>query len=117
MDLEDKSTQRLENFLLMVIEEVKNEINDQSRVFKSPELKEELQRVETQAIIKVIVIKTMNNLQKKRAFNKKFISDIFGKGIEIEDDSEDEQNANKYGYPVDDWHNNLDGKIILSKER
>jgi len=102
MDLEDKSTQRLENFLLMVIEEVKNEINDQSRVFKSPELKEELQRVETQAIIKVIVIKTMNNLQKKRAFNKKFISEIFGKGITIEDDSEDEYNANRYGYPVDD---------------
>lgn len=101
MDLEAKSTKRFENFLLMVIEEIQSEINDQSRVFKSPELREELQRAETQAIIKVIVIKTMNNLQKKRAFSKKFTEDIFGK-TRLDWILDDEPSANKYGYPVDD---------------
>ena len=65
MELEDKTTQRFENFILMVIEEVSNEMNDQARTFKSQELREELKRDETKALIKAIVIKTMMNLQKK----------------------------------------------------
>ena len=84
MELEDKTTQRFENFILMVIEEVSNEMNDQARTFKSQELREELKREQTKALIKAIVIKTMMNLQKKRAFNTDFISKAFG--LTIKDD-------------------------------
>jgi len=44
MELKDKETQRFENFVLMIEDEVTSEIQTQLRKFTSPELKKELQR-------------------------------------------------------------------------
>jgi hypothetical protein len=79
MELEDKQTQRFENFVLMIEDEVTSEIQAQAHKFTSPELKKELQREQTKALIKIIVIKTMVNLQKKRAYRPEFINSMFGK--------------------------------------
>ena len=79
MELEDKETQRFENFVLMIEDEETSEIQAQAHKFTSPELRKEMQREQTRAIIKVIVIKTLVNLQKKRAFTPEFINSMFGK--------------------------------------
>jgi hypothetical protein len=81
MELKDKETQRFENFVLMIEDEVTSEIQEQAHNFTSPELRNEMKREETRALIKVIVIKTLVNLQKKRAFTPKFINSMFGKNI------------------------------------
>lgn len=81
---EDKDTVRFENFILMIEHEVSQELRDQSSLFKSKELREELAREETQMIIKVIVVKTMSNLQKKRAFSHQFITSMFGRDVSNE---------------------------------
>ena len=78
MELKDKETQRFENFVLMIEDEVTSEIQEQANNFTSPELRKEMQREQTRAIIKVIVIKTLLNLQKKRAFTPKFVNSMFG---------------------------------------
>ena len=75
----DKETKRFENFVLMIEDEIISEIQIKSNKFKDPSLREELKRAESKALIKVIVIKTMVNLQKKRAFNGKFINSMFGR--------------------------------------
>lgn len=77
----DKETKRFENFVLMIEDEIVSEIQIQSNKFKDPSLREELKRAESKALIKVIVIKTMVNLQKKRAFNGKFINSMFGREL------------------------------------
>tara|TARA_B100001059_G_C17768695_1_gene547115 strand:+ start:917 stop:1171 length:255 start_codon:yes stop_codon:yes gene_type:complete len=77
----DKETKRFENFVLMIEDEIVSEIQTQSNKFKDPSLREELKRPESKALIKVIVIKTMVNLQKKRAFNGKFINSMFGREL------------------------------------
>jgi hypothetical protein len=77
----DKETKRFENFVLMIEDEIVSEIQTQSNKFKDPSLREELKRAESKALIKVIVIKTMVNLQKKRAFNGKFINSMFGREL------------------------------------
>lgn len=74
----DKDTVRFENFILMVVHEITQELRDQSSLFKSKELREELAREETQMIVNVVVVKTMSNLQKKRAFSRQFITSMFG---------------------------------------
>lgn len=81
---EDKDTVRFENFILMIEHEVSQELRDQSSLFKNKELREELAREETQMIIKVIVVKTMSNLQKKRAFSHQFITSMFGRDVSNE---------------------------------
>ena len=81
MELEDKETQRFENFVLMIEDEVTSEIQAQAHKFTSPELRKEMQREQTRALLKVIVIKTLVNLQKKRAFTPEFINSMFGKNI------------------------------------
>ena len=63
----------------MIEDEVTSEIQAQAHKFTSPELRKEMQREQTRAIIKVIVIKTLVNLQKKRAFTPEFINSMFGK--------------------------------------
>ena len=75
----DKETKRFENFVLMIEDEIVSEIQEQSNKFKDPALREELKREESKALVKVIVIKTMVNLQKKRAVNGKFINSMFGR--------------------------------------
>ena len=75
----DKETKRFENFVLMIEDEIVSEIQEQSNKFKDPALREELKREESKALVKVIVIKTMVNLQKKRAFNGKFNNSMFGR--------------------------------------
>jgi len=77
----DKETKRFENFVLMIEDEIVSEIQTQSNKFKDTSLREELKRPESKALIKVIVIKTMVNLQKKRAFNGKFINSMFGREL------------------------------------
>ena len=79
MELKDKETQRFENFVLMIENEVTSEIKTQAHKFTSTELRNELQREVTKALIKIIVIKTMVNLQKKRAYRPEFINSMFGK--------------------------------------
>ena len=81
---EDKDTVRFENFILMIEHEITQELRDQSSMFKNKDLREELAREETQMIIKVIVVKTMSNLQKKRAFSHQFITSMFGRDISNE---------------------------------
>jgi len=81
---EDKDTIRFENFILMINHEVSQELRDQSSMFKNKDLREELAREETQMIIKVVVVKTMSNLQKKRAFSHQFITSMFGRDISNE---------------------------------
>ena len=74
----DKDTVRFENFILMIVHEITQELRDQSSLFKSKELREELAREETQMIVNVVVVKTMSNLQKKPAFSQQFITSMFG---------------------------------------
>lgn len=81
MELEDKETHRFENFVLMIEEEIFAEIQAQSNQLTSPELRKELQKETTRALIKVIVVKTMVNLQKKRAYSPQFINSMFGKKL------------------------------------
>ena len=81
MELEDKETQRFENFVLMIEDEVTGEILTQAHKFTSPELRKELQKASTRALVKVIVVKTMVNLQKKRAYTPEFINSMFGKKL------------------------------------
>jgi hypothetical protein len=81
---EDKDTIRFENFILMINHEISQELRDQSSMFKNKDLREELAREETQMIIKVVVVKTMSNLQKKRAFSHQFITSMFGRDISNE---------------------------------
>ena len=81
---DDKDTVRFENFILMIEHEITQELRDQSSLFKSKELREELAREETQMIVKVVVVKTMSNLQRKRAFNHQFITSMFGRDISNE---------------------------------
>ena len=81
---EDKDTVRFENFILMIEHEVSQELRDQSSMFKNKDLREELAREATQMIIKVVVVKTMSNLQKKRAFSHQFITSMFGRDISNE---------------------------------
>lgn len=80
----DRDAVRFENFILMIEHEVSQELRDQSSRFKNKELREELAREETQMIIKVIVVKTMSNLQRKRAFRNKFINSMFGRDVSNE---------------------------------
>lgn len=81
MELDDKDTHRFENFVLMIEDEIFAEIQTQSNQFTSPELRKELQKETTRALIKVIVVKTMVNLQKKRAYSPQFINSMFGKKL------------------------------------
>jgi len=81
MELKDKETQRFENFVLMIEDEIFAEIQSQSNNFTSPELRKELQKESTRALVKVIVVKTMVNLQKKRAYTPEFINSMFGKKL------------------------------------
>lgn len=81
MELEDKETHRFENFVLMIEDEIFAEIQAQSNQLTSPELRKELQKETTRALIKVIVVKTMVNLQKKRAYSPQFINSMFGKKL------------------------------------
>jgi hypothetical protein len=81
MELEDKETQRFENFVLMIEDEIYADLIKQTSKFKSPELRNELQREHTRPLLKIIVIKTMVNLQSKRAFNPKFINIMFGRKV------------------------------------
>ena len=81
MELKDKDTQRFENFVLMIENEIFEEIQAQSKNFTSPELRNELQKESTRALVKVIVVKTMVNLQKKRAYTPEFINIMFGKKL------------------------------------
>lgn len=81
---EDKDTIRFENFILMINHEISQELRDQSSMFKNKDLREELAREATQMIIKVVVVKTMSNLQKKRAFSHQFITSMFGRDISNE---------------------------------
>lgn len=81
MELDDKDTHRFENFVLMIEEEVFTEMQTQSNQFTSPELRKELQKETTRALVKVIVVKTMVNLQKKRAYTPQFINSMFGKKL------------------------------------
>lgn len=80
----DRDAVRFENFILMIEHEVSQELREQSTRFKNKELREELAREETQMIIKVIVVKTMSNLQRKRAFRNKFINSMFGRDVSNE---------------------------------
>ena len=75
---DDKDTVRFENFILMIEHEITQELRDQSSLFKSKELREELAREETQMLVNVVVVKTMSNLQRKRAFSRQFITSMFG---------------------------------------
>jgi hypothetical protein len=81
MELADKETQRFENFVLMIEDEVYSELIKQTNKFKSPELRNELQRDHTRPLLKIIVIKTMVNLQSKRAFKAEFINNMFGRKV------------------------------------
>lgn len=81
MELDDKDTHRFENFVLMIEDEIFAEIQTQSNQFTSPELRKELQKETTRALVKVIVVKTMVNLQKKRAYTPQFINSMFGKKL------------------------------------
>ncbi|MDB4342172.1 hypothetical protein N9998_00340 [Nitrosopumilus sp.] len=81
----DKDTTRLENFVLMVEDEIFEDIKSQASMFKNKELRDELKREESKQLVKVIVLKTMTNLQKKRAFKISFINKIFGREILEED--------------------------------
>lgn len=81
MELEDKETHRFENFVLMIEDEIFADIQKQSNQLTSPELRKELQKETTRALIKVIVVKTMVNLQKKRAYSPQFINSMFGKKL------------------------------------
>ena len=80
----DKESIRFENFILMIEHEVSQELKDQTHKFTNKELREELAREETKMIMKVVVVKTMSNLQRKRAFSHKFIRTMLGRDISDE---------------------------------
>jgi len=81
MGLEDEKyeVKRFTNYVLMLAHEIMEDLKDDANNFRTPELNNFLRNEETNPFVQVVVVKTLYNLQKKRAFNKSFINFIFGK--------------------------------------
>jgi hypothetical protein len=81
MGLKDESSEvkRFTNYVLMLAHEVLADLKDDANNFRTPELNNFLRNEETYPFIQVVVVKTLSNLQKKRAFNKSFLKFVFGR--------------------------------------
>lgn len=86
----NKEDSRLKNFIMMLEDEVVQDILKEVNRLNYNELRVEIKRPETKALIKVIILKVLMNLHNKRALQLEFITSIMG--ITTED--------------VYDWDNN-----------
>ena len=80
LDSDDDKVQikRFTNYVLMLEHEVMSDLKDDANVFKTKELTDFLRQENTTGLVKVVIVKTMANLQKKRAFKKTFLNSVFG---------------------------------------
>tara|TARA_B110000495_G_scaffold77373_1_gene66356 strand:- start:229 stop:474 length:246 start_codon:yes stop_codon:yes gene_type:complete len=70
---------RFTNFVLMLGHEVMEDLKDDANKFETSELKDFLRDEHTTALVNIVIVKTLNNLQKKRSFNSNFFKEIIGK--------------------------------------
>tara|TARA_B110000495_G_C23021211_1_gene605894 strand:+ start:2302 stop:2547 length:246 start_codon:yes stop_codon:yes gene_type:complete len=70
---------RFTNFVLMLGHEVMDDLKDDANKFKTSELRDFLRDEHTTALVNIVIVKTLNNLQKKRSFNRNFFKEIIGK--------------------------------------
>ena len=78
---DDSEVKRFTNYILMLEHEIVQDLLRDSETFKNPDFREYLRESATRALTKVLVAKMMSNLQEKRAFNKSFINDMFGRNV------------------------------------
>ena len=77
----DSEVKRFTNYILMLEHEIVQDLLKDSETFKTSDFREYLRESTTRALTKVLVAKLMSNLQEKRAFNKSFINDMFGRNV------------------------------------
>ena len=77
----DSEVKRFTNYILMLEHEIVQALLKDSETFKTSDFREYLRESTTRALTKVLVAKLMSNLQEKRAFNKSFINDMFGRNV------------------------------------
>lgn len=63
----------------MLGHEVMEDLKDDANKFETSELKDFLRDEHTTALVNIVIVKTLNNLQKKRSFNSNFFKEIIGK--------------------------------------
>ena len=63
----------------MLGHEVMDDLKDDANKFKTSELRDFLRDEHTTALVNIVIVKTLNNLQKKRSFNRNFFKEIIGK--------------------------------------
>ena len=78
---DDSEVKRFTNYILMLEHEIVQDLLSDSDTFKNPDFREYLKDSATIGFTKVLVAKMMSNLQEKRAFNKSFINDMFGRNV------------------------------------
>ena len=76
---DDIEIKRFTNFVLMLGHEVMEDLKDDANKFETSELKDFLRDEHTTALVNIVIVKTLNNLQKKRSFNSNFFKEIIGK--------------------------------------
>ena len=77
----DSEVKRFTNYIIMLEHEIVQDLLKDSETFKTSDFREYLRESTTRALTKVLVAKLMSNLQEKRAFNKSFINDMFGRNV------------------------------------
>lgn len=70
---------RFTNFVLMLGHEVLDDLKDDANKFETLELKDFLRDKHTASLVNIVIVKTLNNLQKKRSFNSNFFKEVIGK--------------------------------------
>lgn len=63
---------RFTNYILMLEHEVMGDLKDDANSFEDKFLMKQLVKKETSALVRVVIVKTIANLQKKYAFEKSF---------------------------------------------
>lgn len=74
----NKEDSRLKNFIMMLEDEVVQDILKEVNRLNYDELRVEIRRPETRALIKVIILKVLMNLHNKRSLQLEFITSIMG---------------------------------------
>ena len=70
---------RFTNFVLMLGHEIMDDLKDDASKFETSELRDFLRDPHTVSIVNIVIVKTLNNLQKKRSFNSSFFKEVIGK--------------------------------------
>jgi len=81
---DEQQLKRFTNYILMLEHEVMADLKDDANALEDKFLMKRLVQKETSALVRVVIVKTVANLQKKYAFEKSFLDTMFG--VKVEDD-------------------------------